>query len=375
MNFDDAKRIAQALGFSRIADIRGNLNTQKIFSSQEDDDEKKPLVGIYLQIRHDNSIYIGKTENLTRRTSAHRDAGTLVAFLAFRPLKKGQLKSAEERTILKARMLNFPLANISSNREALGKEEMHFDDFMSIDSQDNFIKNVIEGNTYAGRWRAAYIRASQQDRWEWDRFIRATDRSNAQLIAARTYITTAIPKYQECFGNYLRCTLPLPGRNSLVKTLTLIAGMTGVFEIVYYLQTKKQLYANIMLDPGTLYEAYKTKEAIETTFAWAKFELPKPEPERSIDELMTLGTKHTHHMIFRSPMEKKAYLSRRLTHVNVKNLALMTVPIDAVDSTLAHPVIATAAALAAVASMRYSNPVGVDNNELLMLKICPEVLD
>ena len=375
MNFDSAKKIAQVLGFTRIADIRGNLNTFDLFSVSENDDESKPLMGIYIQFRHDDSLYIGMTNNLVRRTTAHREAGTLVAFLAFKPLPKNQLKSAEERTILKARTLGFELTNIITNREALESDESHFDDFMDIDSQDNFIRNVIEGNTYTGRWKAAYVRASRQDRWDWDRFYKATDHANSQLIAARAYITTAIPAFKDCFGAYFRCTLPHPGRNSLVKTMTIIAGMNGVFEIIYYVQTKKQLYANIMLDPGVLYEAYKTKEGIAAKYPWGKFELPEPEPERSVDELMEHTTKYAVDMTFKSPTEKKAYLSRRLTRVNVLNLAVLTVPIDAVESALSDRIIATAAAIAAVASMRYSRPANVDNNELLMLKLCPEFME
>lgn len=374
MNFSDAKKIAQALGFSRIADIRGQSNIKQLFDSGNDG-KNKPLVGLYLQIRHDDMLYIGKTTNLVRRSAAHREAGILVAYLAFLPMTQKRLQSAEERMILKAKQLNFRLMNIVVNREVLRNEDGHFDDFMSIDSQDNFIKNVIEGNTYAGRWANLRHRASPSDCWDWDRLYMTSYRPDTQLIVARSYLINAIPDFKDCFGTYLLCTIPNKRRDSIRKTMTLNAGMNNVFEIFYNCQAPRQLFCNIMLDPGVLYESFKTPEAIRATFPWINFEIPKAEPERTVDELLEQSTKQNIDITFPSPSAKKAYLSRRLTHVNVHHLAVATIPIDAVEDALSDRIFMTAAALAAVASMRYSKPLMTDNNQLLMLKLCPEKFD
>lgn len=71
---------AYLLGFAKIADVRGISSVVSLFEN------RMILSGIYLQIRPDRHVYIGKTSNIIRRFERHLQNGVVMEELAFMPM-------------------------------------------------------------------------------------------------------------------------------------------------------------------------------------------------------------------------------------------------------------------------------------------------
>ena len=97
---------AYLLGFEQIADVRGISSVVSLFEN------RMILSGIYLQIRPNRHVYIGKTSNIIRRFDRHLQNGVVMEELAFMPMHLKFLDKKEKDIIAKAERYGIALDNL-----------------------------------------------------------------------------------------------------------------------------------------------------------------------------------------------------------------------------------------------------------------------
>ena len=113
MEFQEAKAIAERLGFQLFADVRGDTNALRLFTEDfRQKYGKKYRCGVYMQFRADGSSYIGQSLDVDRRHKRHRELGVIVDYLAFRCWQPSVLMEKEDLCIRDALALGVPLARI-----------------------------------------------------------------------------------------------------------------------------------------------------------------------------------------------------------------------------------------------------------------------
>ena len=115
---------AYLLGFEKIAYVRGTSSVVSLFEN------RMILSGIYLQIRPDRHVYIGKTSNIIRRFERHLQNGVVMEELAFMPMHLRFLDKKEKDIIAKAERYGLALDNLLLV-ETPWRSQQKFEDLIS----------------------------------------------------------------------------------------------------------------------------------------------------------------------------------------------------------------------------------------------------
>lgn len=136
------------LGFKRIADVRGITSVVSLFKNS------MILSGIYLQIRPDNTAYIGKTNNMPARFEQHLARGVVIEELAFMPVLAKYIDEKEKQLITLAEKKGIPLDNLAL-RESEAKNRKSLNSILKDSEIDQWLSPCDE-NPVSASWLHEY---------------------------------------------------------------------------------------------------------------------------------------------------------------------------------------------------------------------------
>lgn len=136
------------LGFKRIADVRGITSVVSLFKNS------MILSGIYLQIRPDNTAYIGKTNNMPARFEQHLARGVVIEELAFMPVLAKYIDEKEKQLIALAEKKGIPLDNLAL-RESESKNRKSLNSILKDSEIDQWLSHCDE-NLASAAWLHEY---------------------------------------------------------------------------------------------------------------------------------------------------------------------------------------------------------------------------
>ena len=378
MTFDEAKAVAQKMGFQNISIVKGETSIDKFFTPDIIEKYKPtPYTGIYMQFRMDGTVYIGKTKDLRNRFIQHREAGIVMKYIAFRHYPIKDLQAEELRFIQAARHLGLPLTNLMANtRKQKGTTKRIYDEIVTPEDQDIFLETVANAKNWTGIWANLMRNTSPKFRDEWLRFC-ALPRYAELMNAASDYIYSCMPSPEETAGLFWHSTLlDCPSKRADVPVISIRAGINNVLEIYYFRRVPKQYYVRIALAQSVLWEAFKDANALCTVLPGAVIDIPETKPATDDpDDMLKAKPFYRTAIPFQSPSQVASELVRPITQVNLKSLASLTVPFDAFETVIAHPVIMTSASMAAIAAMRSQAPIFHNHNPLLAKRLLSKQFD
>lgn len=136
------------LGFKRIADVRGITSVVSLFKNS------MILSGIYLQIRPDNTAYIGKTNNMPARFEQHLARGVVIEELAFMPVLAKYIDEKEKQLIALAEKKGIPLDNLAL-RESEAKNRKSLNSILKDSEIDQWL-SPCDKNPVSASWLHEY---------------------------------------------------------------------------------------------------------------------------------------------------------------------------------------------------------------------------
>lgn len=172
MEFQEAKAIAERLGFQLFADVRGDTNALRLFTEDfRQKYGKKYRCGVYMQFRADGSCYIGQSLDVDRRHKRHRELGVIVDYLAFRCWPPSVLMEKEDLCIQDALALGVPLVNKTLKCGTLKKSD-DYDQIFTPDEQDLFIERIAARQTPLTQWPNFCKNAERSELRDWSAFVK-----------------------------------------------------------------------------------------------------------------------------------------------------------------------------------------------------------
>ena len=176
---------AHLLGFERIADVRGIKSIRTLLNKNVNaSDKPMSFSGIYLQIRPNQHIYIGQTNNLSARFERHLDA-------------------EEKRLIALAQKHGLKLDNLALR----GKDDIEakkFSDFFT-DQEISAWLDSHDKTEDPSTFRTIYDAMAPSLRHQLDLAMAEAAWKNA-LDTSRHYVRHLIPKPEQTNGHLWSCT-------------------------------------------------------------------------------------------------------------------------------------------------------------------------
>lgn len=368
MEFQEAKAIAERLGFQLFADVRGDTNALRLFTEDfRQKYGKKYRCGVYMQFRADGSCYIGQSLDVDRRHKRHRELGVIVDYLAFRCWQPSVLMEKEDLCIRDALALGVPLVNKTLKCGTLKKSD-DYDQIFTPDEQDLFIERIAARQTPLTQWPNFCKNAERSELRDWEIFSQHP-RFMELYQKAAFYLKTTVPNPEETESVTWQCALcnekSLQG--SIRWVIKIRCGATVTFEIFHYSQAKYQYFANIAVAPDLVYEAIDSQKPGQQYLPFANLCLPPRRQPPTLKDLQINGVLRKEGTDEDGPNAQAELLTRPIALVDTSSLGMLTVPFDALESVLEDDVIATAAAMANIACMRTQLVESADHNSLLAL--------
>jgi hypothetical protein len=344
MDFDSAKAIALRLGFSVIADVRGKSNIDHLFEAGPRSTKK--ACGIYLQIREGDLFYIGKSVDIRRRYRTHRAAGVFVCYLAYRLFRADLLRKKEKEFIAKAKKMGLGLCNIQCNVKSNSEGQVDFLEFYPLSAQRQFIDDLVQMRSKSGRWSRLFGEATRAELADWEAFSRL-EGTEELLNAARNYVHVTIPCADETVERFWQCGLMVRGCTSSSKKNSVIRihpGRVTSLEIFSYHGAPHQYFVSLLLSKGYLSEALLKGFNIDKKMPWIRMETTLSSG--------TTAVKTTGGLL-----------------VEPDDTIRVEMALQSLGDSLAHPVLAAAAAIANLAYMNSTQPFSNDHNAFLAFKL------
>lgn len=370
MNFEEAKSIADRLGFQVFADVRGDTNALRLFTPEiQKKYGKRHRCGVYMQFRADDTCYIGQSLDVDRRHKRHRELGVIVDYLAFRCWPPAALLEKEELCIQDAQALGLPLVN---KVFTFGTRRKHddYDEIVTPEQQDLFIARIAGRQSALNQWPYLCKKADRAEIREWELFSQHP-RFMELYRQAALYLKTTVPTPENTESVTWQCALcndkQLQGvKRTLVK---IRCGATVTFEIFYFSQAKNQYFVNLMVAPDLIYEAIESLKPGQAYLPFANLSLPPRRPAPTIGDLEQSGALTDDQGAGEGPNAQAERLTRPIALVDTDNLGCLTIPFDALESVLEDDIVATAAAMANIACMRSQLVESADHNSLLAFRL------
>ena len=370
MEFQEAKAIAERLGFQLFADVRGDTNALRLFTEDfRQKYGKKYRCGVYMQFRADGSCYIGQSLDVDRRHKRHRELGVIVDYLAFRCWQPSVLMEKEDLCIRDALALGVPLVNKTLKCGTLKKSD-DYDQIFTPDEQDLFIERIAARQTPLTQWPNFCKNAERSELRDWEIFSQHP-RFMELYQKAAFYLKTTVPNPEETESVTWQCALcnekSLQG--SIRWVIKIRCGATVTFETFHYSQAKYQYFVNIAVAPDLVYEAIDSQKPGQQYLPFANLCLPPRRQPPTLRDLQINGVFRKEGADEDGPNAQAELLTRPIALVDTSSLGILTVPFDALESVLEDDVIATAAAMANIACMRTQLVESADHNSLLAFRM------
>lgn len=370
MNFEEAKSIADRLGFQVFADVRGDSNALRLFTPEiQKKYGKRHRCGVYMQFRSDDTCYIGQSLDVDRRHKRHRELGVIVDFLAFRCWPPSVLLEKEDICIQAAQSMGLPLVNKVFTFGTRRKQD-DYDEIVTPEQQDLFITRIAGGQAPLNQWPNLCKKAERSEIREWELFSQHP-RFMELYQQAGFYLKTTVPSPETTESVTWQCALCNDQQLQGVKrsVLKIRCGATLTFEIFYFSQAKNQYFVHLMVAPDLIYEALDALKPGQAYLPFANLSLPPRRPAPTIGDLEQSGALRDDHGSGEGPNAQAERLTRPIALVDTANLGCLTIPFDALESALEDDIVATAAAMANIACMRSQLVEAADHNSLLAFRM------
>lgn len=177
---------AYLLGFEKIADVRGISSVVSLFEN------RMILSGIYLQIRPDRHVYIGKTSNIIRRFDRHLQNGVVMEELAFMPMHLRFLDKKEKDIIAKAERYGIALDNLLLV-ETPWRPLQKFQDLISDTEVESWLSENHEAEPHRNHLKEIFDQMSPGLRQQFN-LAKALPVFNQVLPMAKHFVQTFILK-------------------------------------------------------------------------------------------------------------------------------------------------------------------------------------
>lgn len=367
MNKQDAQKIAQELGFKRFFDLR---ETKTIAAAVKlADPPFETLSGIYLHIRPDDFFYIGKAGNFVTRHTQHMVQKHPVDFLAFCPCPAKRLFDEERVFIERAQHFGIPLINrLKTEARTVVDPKATFDDFVPPDAQERFIESAAAlKNSREADIETAIAAAQPGEIEAWQRLMQHPC-ADAMLEAAARFIRTAVPMPYETERLYWTLiTAPFNDQNGKVEMLSVLAGLTNVCELFVFSQTREAVFGALALATPTLYAQDRKFRKLLAKYPWAYWTMAQDYKPITADELMSA---RPFGKTYESPQELFKDMRKETTAAAMRDHMRVMVPLPYLKMLLDEPLVAKAAAVQAISSMRASTAMTADMHNPIAARAC-----
>ena len=327
MEFQEAKAIAERLGFQLFADVRGDTNALRLFTEDfRQKYGKKYRCGVYMQFRADGSCYIGQSLDVDRRHKRHRELGVIVDYLAFRCWQPSVLMEKEDLCIRDALALGVPLVNKTLKCGTLKKSD-DYDQIFTPDEQDLFIERIAARQTPLTQWPNFCKNAERSELRDWEIFSQHP-RFMELYQKAAFYLKTTVPNPEETESVTWQCALcnekSLQG--SIRWVIKIRCGATVTFETFHYSQAKYQYFVNIAVAPDLVYEAIDSQKPGQQYLPFANLCLPPRRQPPTLRDLQINGVFRKEGADEDGPNAQAELLTRPIALVDTSSLGILTVP-------------------------------------------------
>ena len=348
MNYEEAKIAAKQIGFSHIIRCEGKQSILTPYRSLSN-----KMSGCYLQFRADDILYIGQSKNIPNRFLAHRAHGHVIDFIAFKPCAPEALDEVEDEMIFRAEALGFRLANRAP--KSAEADPLNFDEVVPPHQQDAFLERFKTEIPFQAQMKQLAHGAGDSHRADWLNFKRLPKAVDIIRIAGG-YLRTVLPA-EELAGVFYRVTLGYrQNLTSFQPALRLIFGVHTLFVAGFLRQLPTFPVASVTVATEVLLNG-KTKEEFENEYTWLSVEWDTVQTDRAFSP--------THKkVIYPSPFALREDAEREVSQALAKGLSKVTMPLEVLPDLLLDPAFARAAALAAIAAMRWSSPTSDEHNRL-----------
>lgn len=353
MEIDAAREIAIRLSFHHFVDMRGGSRSLAEAAQAFDS-----LSGVYLHIRSDGSLYIGKAANVVNRHQQHLSQGHPFEYLAFVEAPPGRLDDAESAAIERARRMNCRLANrsLKDGGRCGPIEQRSFDELVPPDAQDAWIAAAREGRTHPARQLARVASLAEHAHQEaWAGFMKHP-RAEEMLDAAALYLGVAVPDPEALEG--LRWSVGIARfnfQNRRVPLLWLSAGTRCIFECFAFTQTERAVFADMLFASSIVCRDEKTKARLtQKTYNWASWRIPEKTTLPAAEALLASRVRPA----YATPIGREDLAARAAELKRPAFLEMLLEPVHAAAALdhapllLEDPDLAEAAAVGALACMR-----------------------
>lgn len=385
-----ARAVAASIGLRHF--VRINPNTPLARSLSDPRGSVTDLCGVYLQFRESADLYIGQTNNLTRRMQQHREAGVRVRFLAFLPCPARRLAATEAELIERALRLGHPLINKDRmERRVLPCSSAVLDDLLDAEAQDAFVEetgrpeSAFHGLAVRERWRAAWDAASPAERHDWNALLE--NPSAGRLLAlARKILLIAVPilpardpaaraagragartALDDLEGAWWTVSIASHSHTTPTPLLTVQTGSRALLEIFRFRGAPRAAWARLALSGAAPLDAKAAAalRAARDELGWASWDVPDearwiegrkgaegaeraaaPQAPADPDWCPVRGRRYP------SPEARRRDLARQVTRTALAPPIRVTAGLSEMSALLDEPALREAAAAFALASMR-----------------------
>lgn len=348
MNYENAKSIAKAIGFTHFIKCEGSISILDPYRSIA-----KVMSGCYLQFRAEDVLYIGQSTNIPNRFQAHRSHGHDIHYLAFRTCPREMLRELEADMIDRAERLGYRLANRKVAKVTTTPQL--FDEVVSPAEQDAFIARFDDQAPFQKQMLRVVEEAGDSHRADWLAFKRQPKAADIISVTAH-YLRTVLPA-PDLAGTFYRVTLGQRRNETVfIPDLRLTFGVHTLYTVGHLRIAPNAPYVSVTFATEALLMG-DSKETFEEEFNWLSVRW---------DVLQTdLPYSPTHRKVyFPSPQAMEEDAAREINGVLAQGMTEITVPLDMLPDLLREPRFAKAAAMAAIACMRWSPPVQDEHNRI-----------
>lgn len=344
MEIEEARLLSRKIGFTHLIDLRTNKSITTAVKKTS-----KQLSCIYMHIREDGSIYIGKAKNITLRHQSHVQQGHPMSFLALFFCSPAMLGEKETELIERAEQLGLELANRDKKTPAvLFDGSLAFDELFSESRQTEFL-HAVQQQKHLRETLLQQIIASSSlaHRESWSLLERRADAAEI-LSLASLYLSGAVPEPKSLAGSFWIATLAkFNNKNRRVPLLTITTGRSIGLEVFCFSRSEFAAFAEVRLASTIIAPNAKTQKAITDRYPWVAWQIPPIKPF-TVDELMAAAPFGP----YADEDERDADLLKPTTQAAMRPPATAMMALSHCSAFLADPDIALAAAVHAVSRMR-----------------------
>lgn len=391
--FEEIQHIAIELGFRSLMPCSGIHNPKKLCELERqriaveepqwaDKTEEAPNSGIYCQFRSNGDIYIGKTTDLLRRHPSHIERRQYtVDFLAFRFCPPDGLDDEEKRFIDRGIALHLDLANKVYNwDDTEDTPTPTYDSVVSIVQQETHFNQLVQRTKGDMAWQTLSRTARSWEVAEWDAFM-ITPAHEQILAHAREFVSLILPQPHRSVETFWQISLASVSSSAVVPHLTIWSGISLLLKIFSFYSAPSALWAMMPFYVPWVKRCIGDQD-IATAFPWVSFDLNPLGKETERDSstenadpnalIRPIGTsvlpveavpagcersllryQHLYRYYQTLPEADQAIMrASPITHVDLREIGTLTVPLTMMTDTLINTVLTPAVALAAMAFLK-----------------------